>query len=240
MLDYIYICKKEEDCAFRGIITRKHTREEVYIFSGDDFWKKNLSYIMSNATAKAVEIAQKTGRFSDVEDFRQMILIFMSKRTGRYNSQKSTPETYIEVCMESAKKNILRDFYRKRRKEVETCPLENADATAEDGYRLDILEYIESLSEPAREICKLYFVDALSIKTISARLGLRRREVSELLRSSMRPLAESLGIGLPPLKPTPPGGGLGSPRPPPPGVTPGEVVRNYDTLSFRRNTRWKI
>ena len=198
MIDTIYTCDKEAFRGFRGIITRKHVNHPVYIFSGVDFWDRNYDYILSNATAKAVEIAQKTGKYSDVEDFRQMILIFMWKRVGRYKKEISAAKTFIEVCMESAKKNIIRDFFRKKKKEIETVRLdgfiEQNSADEKRNHVADIVEFIENLPDQEKEICRMYLLDDLTIQAIARERKCQRKVISAVLRRSLLPLAVSLGV----------------------------------------------
>ena len=81
-----------------------------------EFFENNWQYIQSNAAAKAVEIATKTGRLADIEDFKQEILLFLVRRGYRFDQEKGQATTFIEVCMDSARKNIIRNIYRKRKR----------------------------------------------------------------------------------------------------------------------------
>lgn len=213
MIDSIKGCKNTGKKAHPRIIARKHDNHcsaPVYIFCNDGtpekesketdtiFFNKNYSYIHATATAKAVEIAKKTG-IKDVEDFRQDLLAFLAARVKHYKPHRGAPATFIELCLESGKKNIIRNIYRKRKKYIlDATSLGDApdiiDERLAASRRQEFAEFIQLLDQPAREICEGYFLNGAKIGDISRRIKIRQSVIRDVIRDAMRPLAESLGI----------------------------------------------
>lgn len=162
-----------------------------------DFITKNWQYIFSNATSKAVEIAQKTGFFYDVEDFRQEILAFLAMRAYRYDHRKAKPVTFIEVCMQSAKKNIIRNIYRKKKRFVyDAEPLEGMQASfyEDNSFKEDITDYINGLPFPQQDICRDFFLMGINTRTIGKKFQIPKENIMPIIRQAMKPFAESIGI----------------------------------------------
>ena len=162
-----------------------------------DFFEENYEYILSHATVKAIEIARKTGMFSDIEDFRQDLYCFLAKRIRHYRPGKGAPNTFIAVCFESAQKNILRNIYRKKRRFVmDAIPLENAapitaivNATPEEFQ-----EFIATLTQPARNICRAILIENQPLPDVSKFYHLPQQEILTIIREAMAPFARMIGI----------------------------------------------
>lgn len=158
----------------------------------EEFFQRYYTYIYSTATVKAVDIVQKTG-VNDLEDFRQDILVFLAQRIRHYSPKKGKPKTYINVCMESARKNIIRDLYRRR-----TAPTVSAvpvDALKDALYAMDsraqriaeMQEYVQALPPKERDICGSYLFDCESLTRIGRRYRVNAAAIAAIIREAMAP-----------------------------------------------------
>ena len=77
-----------------------------------DFVTRHLEYIQQCANCRAIEIAETAGRFADVEDYRQEILVWIVRRQHLFNARRGKPTTFIAMTAETAKKRILRRLRR--------------------------------------------------------------------------------------------------------------------------------
>lgn len=78
------------------------------------FFDENIDYIKKTAEIRAKEIAIVTGRISDRDDYRQDIYLYIAAHAHKYDSHKSKPNTFINMLAVSAKKMIIRKFFRKK------------------------------------------------------------------------------------------------------------------------------
>lgn len=83
-----------------------------------DFAEKYIGYILQCATCKAIEIAENTGRFGDIEDFKQEIILWIVRRSEAYNPQRGRPSTYISLTSATAKKRIMRKLNRAKNRMI--------------------------------------------------------------------------------------------------------------------------
>ncbi len=89
-----------------------------------DFITRHMTYVMQCANCRAIEIAETTGRFGDVEDFRQEILMYLVRLAPAYNPGRGKPSTFISMMAVTAKKRILRRLRRtKNRIITDAIPL---------------------------------------------------------------------------------------------------------------------
>ena len=89
-----------------------------------DFINKHLQYVEQCAFCRAIEIAEITGRFAEVEDFKQDILVWLLRREGSYDPRRGKPSTFISMTAATAKKRILRRLRRaKNRIIADAVPL---------------------------------------------------------------------------------------------------------------------
>ena len=127
-----------------------------------------------------------------------------------------------------------------------------------DFSAMDISEYILSLPEPARSICRAVVLEGRKVSQVARIFKVSRDRISRIMRNALRPLAEDFDI-VPVRQKTakvtddgsdPTGAGRGAPprgareggdgsfRAPNPESTTAEVVTNLHTLSFPgRGTR---
>ena len=161
-----------------------------------DFFTEHYNYIFATATAKAVDIVRKTG-VNDLEDFRQEILIFLFRRLNKYDASKGTAHTYINVCMESARKNIIRNIYRmQKRNHTNIAPIDIAEDVIADDSRsqriAEMQEYILTLPDPVRSICLDYFINGVILPVIAHRSGRTQLQIVTLIRIAMRGYIDEL------------------------------------------------
>ena len=105
------MCRSETAEQIAPIMERK--RKEVVRL---DFLKQHWAYADQCANCRAIEIANITGRHSDIEDFKQEILVWIMRRAGSYNAQRGKPTTFIAMASSTAKKRILRRQNRQKHK----------------------------------------------------------------------------------------------------------------------------
>ena len=79
-----------------------------------DFLTKHMAYAEQCAQCRAIEIAELTGRFGDVEDFKQEILVHLVKTAPKYKASRGRPSTFISMAATSAKRKILRKLRRNK------------------------------------------------------------------------------------------------------------------------------
>lgn len=77
-----------------------------------DFFKKNWDYIEQSVSCRAMEIAEITCRFGDIDDFRQEIYLWLVRRAPDYNAERGATTTFIAMTTATAKKRILRRLRR--------------------------------------------------------------------------------------------------------------------------------
>lgn len=77
------------------------------------FFEKHYEYINACAIARAWEIAYSTGRY-DIEDYKQEMFLYLIRRIGTYQPERSCPHTFINLLMTSAKRTILRSMARNK------------------------------------------------------------------------------------------------------------------------------
>ena len=136
----------------------------------EDNWK----YIQATTAAKAVEIAKKIGRMSDIEDLKQEVLFYLIKAEKRYDPKRSQPKTFINMILTYAQKTILRRMYTNKRiantmtVNINVTPPEQIIAPS-SATTADIGEFIETLSEPNRTICREMIIDGISAGIIARR-----------------------------------------------------------------------
>lgn len=162
-------------------------------------FENNWDYIRATAAAKAVEIARHSGRMSDVEDFTQDVLCYFVAHVDQYDPKRSQPKTFINMILTYAKKDLLRKMYRmKRRASIKTIELHKAEAENIIDDRStaaeDIADYIESLPEPERTLCRQVVMQGISAGIVARRLGKCKDEILHLIRDAMRPVARQIGI----------------------------------------------
>lgn len=78
------------------------------------FIEENWQYIKETAEARAVEIAVKTRCFHDVPDYMQDMFLFLCRRVSQYDPERSMPNTFINMCLQSAKVNITKRMFRQK------------------------------------------------------------------------------------------------------------------------------
>ncbi|MBE6380051.1 MAG: hypothetical protein E7047_03895 [Lentisphaerae bacterium] len=78
----------------------------------DDIIQRNWTYIERCACCNALQIARATGRYSDIEDFKQEIYLWIVKRASEYSSARAKETTYISMIVETGKRKILRRLRR--------------------------------------------------------------------------------------------------------------------------------
>ena len=159
----------------------------------------NWDYIKATATAKAVEIARHSGRMSDVEDFTQDVLRYLIERASQYNPKRSQPKTFINMILTYAKKDLLRRMYRmKRRTIIKTVELHQTQAEniidERSTVSADVAEFISTLQEPARSICRQVVLQGISAGIVARQQGQSKDEILAMIRRAMRPFAASIGI----------------------------------------------
>ena len=81
-----------------------------------DILKQHWPYAERCAHFGAIEIADITGRHSDIEDFQQEILVWIMRRAGSYSAKRGKPTTFIAMASSTAKKRILRRLNRQKHK----------------------------------------------------------------------------------------------------------------------------
>ena len=81
-----------------------------------DFLTKHMAYAEQCAQCRAIEIAELTGRFGDVEDFKQEILVALVKAAPNYKASRGRPSTFISMAATSAKRKILRKLRRNKQR----------------------------------------------------------------------------------------------------------------------------
>ena len=159
----------------------------------------NWDYIKATATAKAVEIARHSGRMSDVEDFTQDVLCYLIERAGQYNPKRSQPKTFINMILTYAKKDLLRRMYRMKRRTI-TKTVELHQTQAENiidecsTVSADVAEYISTLQEPDRSICRQVVLQGISAEIVARKQDKSKDEILAMIRRAMRPFAASIGI----------------------------------------------
>lgn len=77
------------------------------------FFEKHFEYINATATARAVEIATITGRY-DIDDYKQEMFLYLVRQMDNYKSDRSSPHTYINMVITSAKRIVIRSMYRNK------------------------------------------------------------------------------------------------------------------------------
>ena len=78
------------------------------------FVEDNYSYIDRSAACIAVNIAEKLGDFSSVEDYKQDVILWICRRQHLYDRAKGTPSTFIAMLSATAAKRIIRRARRKK------------------------------------------------------------------------------------------------------------------------------
>lgn len=84
------------------------------------FFEKHFEYIESCAKVRAIEIANATGCF-DIDDFKQQLLLRLYLQIPNYRKEKSSPHTFINLIMVSAKRMILRSMRTNKYKILSTA-----------------------------------------------------------------------------------------------------------------------
>ena len=159
----------------------------------------NWAYIQATATAKAVEIAQCTGRMADVDDFRQDMLAYLVRRADRYDPRRARAKTFINMLLHYGKRDLLRRMYRlKRIVRINTVelPPEQEMALIDDrgSTGCDIAEFIEALPAPIGTVCRQIVLQGIPAGTVARKLGRSKEEIIALVRRAMRPIAAQIGI----------------------------------------------
>lgn len=72
------------------------------------FYEKYQKYIDSCSEVRSIEIANITGRYSDVDDYRQEIRLHIFQKITQYQSEYANPHTFINMLAVTAKRKILR------------------------------------------------------------------------------------------------------------------------------------
>lgn len=162
-------------------------------------FENNWDYIRATAAAKAVEIARHAGRMSDVEDFTQDVLFYFVVHADQYDPKRSQPKTFINMILTYAKKDLLRRMYcMKRRAGIKTTELHQTEAESiiDDCSTAaeDIADYIESLQEPKRTLCRQVIVQGISAGIVARKQGKSKDEILSLIRKAMQPVAKQIGI----------------------------------------------
>ena len=81
-----------------------------------NFIEQHYEYIHATANANAVQIARATGLWTDVDDLRQDLITALIAKTPKYDERKSKPTTFISMCLNSAKKDLLAALYADKRR----------------------------------------------------------------------------------------------------------------------------
>lgn len=153
------------------------------------FFEKNYSYIDACATCKAIEIATELKAFSDVQDFRQEILLWICRRGHLYNQMRSSPTTFIAMLTDTAKKRILRKFRRKKNWIIKSAEkIEDFDKPVfYNRNAQDIRDFIDTLGEPEKSLCRRLIDDGRLTMT---------KTVRRQLQEALRPIATEIGVSV--------------------------------------------
>lgn len=162
--------------------------------------EKHWEFTRITATAQAVEICKMTNRMQDCQDVAQDILVFVSKRIGTYNSQRSQPKTFINMLIKYAKKIILRKHYRALRKYGEIT-IENIDdynerICDEKENRMELLtDWIDAMQDgEEKTICVQLFIELIAPYKVGILHRKTKQEILDIARSAMAPIAYELGL----------------------------------------------
>lgn len=142
------------------------------------FIEEHFEYVFKTATGKAVEIARATGMWQEVDDFRQDLIAAIITRMPCYDQTKSTPKTFIAMCIGSAKKDLLDKLFRdKRRVNMKSCALaEDHEERQEDATVALYPEACECLPTKLCEICRA-IMSGQSVASIAHALGVPKRRI---------------------------------------------------------------
>lgn len=72
------------------------------------FYEKHREYIDSCTEVRSIEIANFTGRYSDVDDYRQEIRLYIFQKITQYQPKHAKPHTFINLLAVTAKRKMLR------------------------------------------------------------------------------------------------------------------------------------
>lgn len=160
-----------------------------------DFFEKNYEYIFASATVKALDVAKKTDMPNDIEDFRQEVLIFLARRIKHYNPAKGAVKTFIEVCAESARKNLIRNIHRRKINIEKQDDMTIINSIPQpESIVPDLDDYINALPEPARTMCHQFFREDLPVRLIGRRFAITSDDVVSQIRQHMAAFAAEHGV----------------------------------------------
>jgi len=83
-----------------------------------DFVEENMDYILQCAECRAVEIAEQTGLFRDVEDFKQEVVVLILRRAHSFDPRRGKPATFISMLAKTAQRRILRRLRRSKNRMI--------------------------------------------------------------------------------------------------------------------------
>lgn len=152
----------------------------------------NYEYIHATAEAKAVEIAKATGMFADVEDFRQDLIMALIAQAGSYNPDRATQRTFISVCLNNAKKDLLkRLFTNKRRANMYGEEINEEQHEAKQNVCRSIPEELKHLPERLQRIC-MDILCGMSITETARDQGITKRDVRQAIFNEVPECLENL------------------------------------------------
>ena len=142
------------------------------------FIEEHFDYIYKTANIKAVEIARATGMWQEVDDFRQDLISAIITRMSCYDSTKSTPKTFISMCLGSAKKNLLNNlFCDKRRVQMKSCALEDDYEERQEAATVSLYpDECDSLPPNLCAICKA-ILSGQTVSAVARSLGVPRLRI---------------------------------------------------------------
>lgn len=152
----------------------------------------NYEYIHATAEAKAVEIARATGMFADVEDFRQDLIMALVVQADSYNPDRATQRTFISVCINNAKKDLLkRLFTNKRKANMHGEEINEEHHEAKQNVCSPIPEELKHLPERLQRIC-LNILCGMSITETARAQGITKRDVRQAIFDEVPECLEDL------------------------------------------------
>ena len=78
------------------------------------FFRKHQEYIQACVKVRAIEVADFTHCYSDVDDYFQEMIVYCLRYADKYNPNRSTPHTFINRLSLSAKAQLLRHLNRRK------------------------------------------------------------------------------------------------------------------------------
>lgn len=149
------------------------------------------------ATVHAVAVAKATGAWGEVDDFRQDLIAAVCSRVRGYDPAKASPKTFIEVCLASAKRDLLAAMYADKRRvaisgQAIGAELEGAQAP---HVAATVPDYVDGMPERLAGICTDILSGYSAVETAKRR-GVTPRDVARAVTVEARAYAHA------PMRPT--------------------------------------